>query len=917
MTQKNELNTCRCCSGPGEPTPVTIHNRPGLSALVYRAGTHGQFKTAMLNDLSRHKGLRELTVRDDDDFSIALMDAWAVTSDVLTFYQERIADEGFLRTAKERLSVLQLARLIGYQLSPGVAAGAYLAFTLEETADTAVSSAVGTASGADARTAPEEPKPVTIDIGTRVQSIPGQDELPQTFETIEKIEARKEWSAIKPRLTNPHELKTDTFLLYIKGLTTQLKKGDVLYFDLDDNSGSMFCTVGSVTTVAEQDHTEVRLSSSSKIDGKFYIFLLMELLIPLNPVTQFYKAMSQPLDAAYLTAEAKTEKFQVSDLFANLEALQPSPSNVTAFRDPASIFGHNAPAWNTMPDSLTKGVYIYPNGIDEDAELKDGPLAGMENEWVDKVKIYEVSGNKIHIYLDKTYPKIVKNSWVLLKDDSGSQLYQVVDTCEMTRSQFTLSAKVTRLTLDVTNMTSTEKTILDGFKIRETAVYVQSEQLPLAPIPIKTAVKDKEINLNGWIDGLYKGQNIIVCGESDTARGTDACELVTIEEVLHDLAFDGGTKIKLKKDLENNYVRSTVTINANVVSATHGESVSETLGSGDAAQIFQKFYLRQNPLTYISSSKPGGIETTLQVRVNDLLWTEVPSFYNRGPHERIYITRLDNDGKTYVMFGDGITGARLPSGLENVTAAYRKGIGVDGMVNPGQLSLLMSKPYGVKEVVNPLAASGAADPETLDKARKNSPLTVLTLDRVVSLLDFEDFAHAFAGIEKARADWVWDGETRLVYITVAGAEGKAVSADSTLCKNLRAAVEGSGTGRQPFRIGSFVSRSFFVDVAVKIDTRYIDEKVLKQVKSTLESLFSFDSRRLAQPVTKSEVMAVIQGVPGVEAVDINALYLSGGQEIANNYLAARSGRWDPAAKQPAPAELLTISPNGITLTEMK
>ncbi len=920
MTQKKKLNTCGCCSGPGEPTPIAIHNRPGLSALVYRAGTHGQFKTAMLNDLSRVNALRDLTVRDDDDFSIALLDAWAVTSDVLTFYQERIADEGFLRTAKERLSLLQLARLIGYRLSPGVAAGAYLAFTLEDTAGTAVSSAVGAASGAAARTASEDPQPVTIDIGTRVQSIPGQDELPQTFETIEKIEARKEWSAIKPRLTDYHTLQSATVLLYIKGLTTELKKGDVLYFDLDGSGGPVFCTVGSVTTVPEQDHTEIGLSPSSPITGKFTNPSYISIFVPqvvLDPFTQFYKKMSQPLDAAYLTAEAKTEKFQVSGLFANLEALQPSPSKVTAFRGTASIFGHNAPAWNTLPYSLTDGVYVYPDGIYEDGDFIDGPLKDMKGNWVDDVTIYEVSGNKIHIYLDKTYPKIVKDSWALLKDDSNSQLYQVVDTCEMTRSGFTLSAKVTRLTLDVTDITSAEKTILDGFKIRTTSVCVQGEQLPLAPVPIKTVVKDKEIKLNGWIDGLYKGQNIIVCGESDTSRGTNACELVTIEEVVHDLAFDGGTKLKLKKDLKNHYVRSTVTINANVVSATHGESVSETLGGGDAGEPFQKFYLRQTPLTYISSSKPGGIETTLQVRVNDLLWQEVSSFYRRGPDDRIYITRLDNDGKTYVLFGDGVTGARLPSGLENVTAAYRKGIGVDGMVNPGQLSLLMSRPYGVKEVVNPLAASGAADPEALDQARKNSPLTVLTLDRVVSLLDFEDFAHAFAGIEKARADWVWDGETRLVYITAAGAEGKAVGKTSTLYKNLRAAVESSGTGRQPFRIESFVSLSFFVDANIKIDSRSIKEKVLKQVKSILESLFSFDRRRLAQPVAKSEVMAVIQGVPGVEAVDLDALYLSGGQKIPNNYLAARTGRWDPGTKKPAPAELLTISPNGITLTEMK
>ena len=63
--------------------------------------------------------------------AIALLDAWATVADVLTFYQERIANESYLRTATERVSLVHLAALIGYRPRPGVAAGAFLAFTLE------------------------------------------------------------------------------------------------------------------------------------------------------------------------------------------------------------------------------------------------------------------------------------------------------------------------------------------------------------------------------------------------------------------------------------------------------------------------------------------------------------------------------------------------------------------------------------------------------------------------------------------------------------------------------------------------------------------------------------------------------------------------------------------------------------------
>ena len=103
------MNGCDCgdCQGPRDHTPVRVDNLPGLRALAYRTGTHARFKASMLAGLSRSQDpvLGQLRTRDDDDFSIALLDLWATVADVLTFYQERIANEGYLRTAAERRSV--------------------------------------------------------------------------------------------------------------------------------------------------------------------------------------------------------------------------------------------------------------------------------------------------------------------------------------------------------------------------------------------------------------------------------------------------------------------------------------------------------------------------------------------------------------------------------------------------------------------------------------------------------------------------------------------------------------------------------------------------------------------------------------------------------------------------------------------
>src|SRR5690349_4553135 len=134
---KQNSDKCGCCEGVEALTPVAIFNRPGLDAVAFRAGTHASFYETMQARLSSSEfpQLAALTTRETQDASMALLDAWAMVGDVLTFYQERIANEGYLRTATERRSVLELARLVGYRLKPGLSSSVYLAYTLEPTQD--------------------------------------------------------------------------------------------------------------------------------------------------------------------------------------------------------------------------------------------------------------------------------------------------------------------------------------------------------------------------------------------------------------------------------------------------------------------------------------------------------------------------------------------------------------------------------------------------------------------------------------------------------------------------------------------------------------------------------------------------------------------------------------------------------------
>jgi hypothetical protein len=189
--------------------------------------------------------LRGLTTRTSDDPSIALLNSWATVADVISFYQERIANEGYLRTATERRSILELARLVGYALRPGVAASVYLAFTMEN-------SHTG-----------------EIPVGTRAQSLPGPGELPQSFETSEKLAARAEWNNLQPRLTRPQTITCDDKpvsgaknidTLYFQGISTNLKVSDPLLIVCGDAEGQQFLRfIQAVNPQPAENRTKVTL----------------------------------------------------------------------------------------------------------------------------------------------------------------------------------------------------------------------------------------------------------------------------------------------------------------------------------------------------------------------------------------------------------------------------------------------------------------------------------------------------------------------------------------------------------------------------------------------------------------------------------------------------------------------------------
>lgn len=869
-------NNARTADRLGEAwqTPVDIVNRAGLTAIAYRFGNHAAFKNTILARLAAEQGLH---THDESDFSVALVDAFATMADVLTFYQERIANESYLRTATERRSTLELARLIDYRPRPGVAASAYLAFTLE-----------------DAPGAPDQgTDEVALGSRLKVQSVPGPGEQPQVFETVEEIEARPEWNALRPLRTQPQPISAEMQRVILRGTSVDVKAGDTLLVIANDKDVKRVAraavdTAGGVTRVdlSEDPPDPPPFRFRFLPSGRFFT---RRLALERSVVSS--RIFGHRWRQHDLHALARIHNWPLRHLKLNIRRQAehrffPPDQGVFAFRQRASVFGHNAPKYKSLPESQRTGT---PPAFSD----WDNPARSLKDEI-----------NNREIDLDRVYPGIVAGSWVVLESQTARKIYRVEDVSELSRADFAISGKVTRLRLDSDDG-------FDDFTLRDTSVVLQSEKLELADLPIIDVVEGPSVTLDQTYFHLKIGQTVILTGARADLEGVTESEILMIADITF---AEGYTTLEFRRALAHPYVRDSVIINANVALATHGETVRDILGGGDARQPFQRVPLRQPPLTYVSSDAPSGADSTLEVRVDGLPWREVPSFFGCGANERVFVTHTSDDGGTMVEFGDGRAGARPPTGHENIVAVYRKGHGAAGNVLAERLTLLPARPPGMRAVTNPLAGSGATDPETRDDIRRNAGLTMLTLDRIVSLQDYEDFARAFAGIAKAAATWTWSGQTRGVFVTVAGAGGADLSETDRTYVNLLAAMRKAGDPHVSLRVQSYRKAFFRLSGTVMLEPDARQETVLPAVEQQLRAAFSFEARAFGQPVALSEVMAAIQSAPGVRAVDIDTFFRTNDRRGEGLYRALIAAAPEAGADgEPLAAELLTLDPRPVDL----
>ncbi len=931
---------CGCCSGATRLTPALIVNRSLLPAISYRVGTYSSFMQTMIAALSSSNvpALTGLRTRDSSDFSIALVDAWSEVLDILTFYTERLANEAYLGTAIQARSVFELVKLVGYTPSPGVSASTTLVFTLA--------------------TSPGSPATVPISQGTRVQSVPGPGQTPQVFETSSDLIATIAANAIPAATTQPWTTIGSDTSTWIAGTANNIQVGNALLFiSASDGAPSvtgpaMLCFVTAVVIDPVSGNTQIFWDQQLPFGAGdssicLYVLRTKAALFGVNaPWPGMFVPIPNPIPPpAYLSPNIPGYSSSTTDWAFTL-----TPTGSVTINLDNSYPGLN-PAGGASASAAQAAwaVLVSPPGSQVSIAFFQIQSVSESNP-----AMYAVSAKTTQLTMANG-AAIVPSSPA--NTDANSLLSTFVSNTRQT-TVYTGSQLLTFANLPITAWTPSPtgdfaKTLMPGMLAPVSGgsfVIVGLQQIgPNSPIGVsgkRLRIAPNTANATFIPTGASSGvavslnQPFLVDAfppQPDPAgSGNDLWSVITVNGQAGILSVvpgayqlqpsatadpiageaatvtiatvDGATTaLTLGANLSRIYDASTVTVNANAVLATDGQTTQEILGSGDATNPALEFELKQSPLTYTAAPNSGGVQSTLQVRVNNLLWSEVPNFLSSAPSDRAYVTIPNSTGGPTVQFGNGIQGSRTPTGQANIQALYRVGIGAAGNLAAGQLTQALDRPQGLQSVTNPGIANGGADPATPAEARESAPLPTLTLGRIVTLEDYQNFALNIPGISLALATWTWFGNTRGIFLTVAGAGGATLLPTDQVVVNLYQAIANCGLPYVPVLIVSYVPALFEISMQVLVNTPlYEASVVVPQVWQNLVAAFAFGQLAPAQGVAASQVIALAQQVPGVVAVNLKGLNRKGDSATPTNFLCAYGPQ--PTADPPAGAEILLLDP---------
>ncbi|HSZ60718.1 MAG TPA: baseplate J/gp47 family protein [Terriglobales bacterium] len=775
-------NTGNCstsnCPCDGLTFPLTISNPPGRNSIAYRIGDYLAFREALLRSCPGEVELANWRPGATGDLAVQMIEWWAYLSDILTFYNERIANEDYLQTATLTQSVQGLVRLLGYRPRPGIGATGTLAALLSGT------------------------KSITLPQGFQIQSKPGPGEQPQIFELTAKTTVQPP-DVISGDPTPTGWVGSGNNSVLLQGVVSGINVGDeLLVLERGWNGiGSNYAivTVSSPVTQVKDSrgakNTQVvfNQSISSLASGSVSNYRLLKSAqsslvwqYPATTVSVIGGIAGNTIDLAGIT-----RGINIGDpVLLEISSSSASPQLL-------SVNSNTEAVWYANPDAGNP------------AEQPTGSPAPIP-----------IPIPHTRIGFVPTLPTSITNSSV----EQGERALAVV--------RYNWRDVGTLIAVPSPTLTDTDISL--------------TTPLPSSMLPLT----NQEVLI-----GAANGKGI----EAD-ASSSDASDLTLSNPGPADPTWD--------TELEQLNLAAPLNVYFNLLPVTRGQTIaSEILGSGDATVTTgQEFVLKKSPLTYLqsgSSTSGPDYASTLQIWVDTVEWQEVPSFYNQDQNAQVFVTREDDQNVTHVQFGNGVNGARLPSGVNNVVATYRIGSGAKSP-DTGSLSVILKSWPGLKSIVNPVQAGGGADPDSPADIQTNAPQSVLTFGRAISADDYEVVAAQAPGVARARIYWAWDSTQQRNMVTV------YVGDDQNAVNSAIAALAQASDPNRPVTVTLATAVPITIGLILVIDPKYVPDNVVAAATAALidpdEGLLGANVVQIGQSLFQSQIYQACMAVAGVVAV---------------------------------------------------
>jgi hypothetical protein len=709
--------------------PSAVSNPPGLTRLAYRAGDFATFRHALLSPLPGEQQLAGWSP-GTGDLGLQALEWWAYLADILTFYNERIANGSYLGPAAAQPGPQQaagIAALIGYLTTPAITAVGVVA-------------AVRSASGQDG--------PLVIPAGLQIASTPTADAPAQLFEVTDGR-----------TFTGPSDtvigLPADPALFgAVAGQQGAGQPGGVqstadgaeqrtvlLTGPVAVTSGDQFIVLRRDWDGTTADWAVVTARSAAgevAPDGRISTRVTLS-------SADWHGLAAGPGDPVPLAADYQLQRAPVTAPLWTMAPGVGSPLALPAARLPVT----HPPAG---PQALTVPLATLARNLSPGASvLFTGSTGGAAPQAIQLLA--QVTG-----YTEQVTRVPATGAGPAGPAVTGARASAPPDVYI---SHALLTVRTTGADSEVAALRSALSApalggIVARYGFRDVGTPVPTPATGLAALPVTVTVPP------GWRppDGPVALQDANGAGLLVTAAAMPGT--VTLA------AADGGSAA-----LSPGLV-APVQLLASLVPVSRGTTVAaETLGDGNPAAGRQAFTLRQSPLVYLPPAEPGRDPvSTLSVSVNGIPWHEVRTLAGQPAAATVYVVSQLPDGTVQVQFGDGVNGARLPLGTGNVTAAYRYGPAAPPPPAGALVTVLQPQP-NLASVRNPVGIFPGTRPETAGETAARAPATLVLLPGatsasppLISLGDSERLAATVNGVSRVRAYWTWDPELRGPAITV-------------------------------------------------------------------------------------------------------------------------------------------------------